>query len=373
MKRTLLFVLLLPVFAYSQAETKNSAPPASANSVSPAEEVLRDTLQEAPAKMERMSETKKLKAVEVSSKDTQQANMRFQQLNYSSNHRSYQRSLTPNEQQQMQSSLNKQISAAPSAFETQLNTYLIGRHNLKLLPFLLKAAALKPNDPTVRQQLLSYYHIVKNTEATDSLITCMKTDGSVPVEQSNYGLQLMQSVQPGNTLIIHGYDDLIAVAENKDESEKTVVSIDLMQSEAYRNQLAAAGYVLPETTVIDTAYVHQFCKDNAGKNLQLSLTIPKDYLQAMSASLFPMGLTFAYNNDLVDTYDWNNKLWNQIWDQSMLTNKQVKWPSNYLPMLLSLRKQYELTELTEMVAEIDRVIKLITSGTNQEKKVNQIR
>ena len=107
MKRTLLFVLLLPVFAYSQAETKNSAPPASANSVSPVEDVLQDTIHEDPAKMERKSETKKLKAVEVSSKDTRQANVRLQQLNYSCNHRSYQRSLTPSEQQQMQSSLNK--------------------------------------------------------------------------------------------------------------------------------------------------------------------------------------------------------------------------------------------------------------------------
>jgi hypothetical protein len=373
MKRTLLFVLLLPVFAYTQAETKNSAPPTSTNSVFPSEEILQDTIQDSPVKLERMGETKKLKAAQASSKDSQQANMRFQQLNYSSNHRSYQRSLTPVEQQQMQSSLNQQTAYAPSAFETQLNTYLIGRHDINLLPFLLKAAAMKPNDPAVRQQLLSYYHIVKNTESTDSLITCMKTDGSIPKEQSNYGLQLMQSIQPGNTLIIHGYEDLIALAEHKDESEQVVVSIDLMQSEAYRTQLAAAGFVLPDKTVIDTAYVHQFCKDNVGKKLQLSVTIPKDYLLAMSSSLFPMGLTFAYNPELVDTYDWNNTLWNQIWNQSLLTNKQVKWPNNYLPMLLSLRKQYELTDQPEMVAEIERVIKQITSGTANEKKVNQIR
>jgi hypothetical protein len=232
---------------------------------------------------------------------------------------------------------------------------------------------MKPNDPIVRQQLLSYYHIAHKTAATDSLITAMKTDGTITPQQSNYGLQLMQSVQPGNTLIIHGYEDLIAVAENKDDQEKTVISIDLMQSEAYRQELKKAGFVLPEQNVIDTAYVLQFCKENMQKNLQLSLTIPKDYLAPMSSALFPMGLTFAYNTDLIDTYDWNNQLWNQIWDQALLTNKQVKWSANYLPMLLSLRKQYELTEQPEMVQEIDRVIKILTEGTKQEKKVNQIR
>lgn len=373
MKRLLLFVLMLPVFAYSQAETKNSAPPASANSLSPQEENTLDSLRETPVKMEAVSTSKKLKVAESANKDTQQANMRFQQLNYSSNHRSYQRSLTSQEKQEMQTSLNQQTAYAPNTFETQLNAYLIGRHNIQLLPFLLKAAAMKPNDLLVRQQLLSYYHIVHNTSATDSLISAMKTDGTITPQQSNYGLQLMQSVQPGNTLIIHGYEDLIAVAENKDVSEKTVVSIDLLQSEAYREELKEAGFVLPEQQVIDTAYVRQFCKDNMSKNLQLSLTVPKDYLEPMSKELFPMGLTFAYNTDLVDTYDWNNQLWNQIWDQTLLTNKQVKWSANYLPMLLSLRKQYELTEQPEMVQEIDRVIKILTEGTKQEKKVNQIR
>lgn len=373
MKRLLLFVFGFPVLAYSQAETKNAAPPAATNSVSPKEEMVHDTLSAEPAQLEEMSISRKSKLVQSTQKDTQQASSRFKQLNYSSNHKSYQRSLSPQEQHEMQVTLNQQIAQAPAAFETQLNTYLLGRHNVQLAPFLLQAAALKPSDPIVRQQLLSYFHIMRNQQANDSLIQHMKSDGSLSAEQSNYGLQLMQSVQPGNTLLIHGYEDLTAVAEHKDDAEKNIVSIDLLQSDAYREQLKNAGYNIPQQSKIDTAFVRQFCTENADKNLQLSMTIPKDYLSPISSNLFPMGLTFAYHPDLVDTYDWNNQLWNQIWDQQLIANKHVKWIGNYLPMLLSLRKQYELTEQTEKVVEIDQIITKITQGTSQEKKVKQMR
>ncbi|MCC6701953.1 MAG: hypothetical protein IT221_10545, partial [Fluviicola sp.] len=157
-----------------------------------------------------------------------------------------------------------------------------------------------------------------------------------------------------------------------DPSKSTIISIDLMQSESYRQSLINQGFQLPTSSIIDTAYFREFCTLNKYRNLQLSMTIPKEYLQVMSSDLFPIGLTFGLNEELIDTYSWNNHLWHDVWDQAQLLNATSTFMlNNYLPTLISLKKQYELMELVEEAAAVNKVIVAIASKTQLNDKVKK--
>jgi hypothetical protein len=152
--------------------------------------------------------------------------------------------------------------------------------------------------------------------------------------------------------------------------EIKLISLDLLQSETYRNGLAQAGYILPSETVINTDYLSSFCSLNNDKKLALSMTIPKDYLLPIQSFLFPVGLVFEYRKEYSisepSLVARNEQLWNtSLEKQNVYQYKSMEsnnLSSNYLPMLLFLKSSYLLTNEADKLIHIDKEI-----GTIAEK------
>jgi hypothetical protein len=148
-----------------------------------------------------------------------------------------------------------------------------------------------------------------------------------------------------------------------------------MQSETYRADWASKDLVLPESTVIDTAYLTELCELNSGKLLQLSLTLPKDYFIPMKNNLYPIGLTFRYSSSPVDNYSVNYNLWKETLKFQLINetanDSGDKWCSNYLPMLVSLRKQLVLQGNTAEEELVNKAILKIGTKTNNPEKVKK--
>ena len=111
-----------------------------------------------------------------------------------------------------------------------------------------------------------------------------------------YAADLVNSVPSNGTLLLHGYTELIPVNYEKNTLGRTdleLISVDLMQSPDYQASLESRGYVMPNSTFIDTTFVQTFCALNVSKNIYLSMSFPKEYFQGISSSLNTAGLTFA--------------------------------------------------------------------------------
>ena len=193
----------------------------------------------------------------------------------------------------------------------------------------------------------------------------------------NYAEDILLSAPKNGTLITHGFDDSYAVwylqSQKKIRTDVELISLDFMQSEYYRDQLKKKGYSLPNSKNIDVSYFAQFCKLNASRKLSASLTMPKEYFRPVLLNVYLVGLVFEYHTDRFENFKANEYLWNSRLKKHLINNvydeTSKHLSSNYLPMLLQMRKVYGQKGDTDKVKEMDRVVDKIGA---QCKKYDQV-
>jgi hypothetical protein len=292
-----------------------------------------------------------------------------------------QRSPTPAQQSQMDGTVSFFETNAPQSFEYNYFKYTSGNYNTDLFSNLEEAEKLKPNNADVQVQMVAY-HMIKNStnEALvylDKLIENKRLAASVVV----YAEDVLRSVPTNGVLITHGFDDTYGVwyAQMKKGIRKDVqiISLDLMQSETYRSELKAKGFVIPNAQVIDVAFLRQFCNMNATGNISISLTAPKEYFKPMLSSVYLTGLVFEYKTSAFDNFWRNEALWNKdlkkLLVEDSMDEKGRALSSNYLPMLFQMRKVYGQTGEAYKVKEMDAAIDKIGAQTNKYQQVQKMK
>ena len=292
-----------------------------------------------------------------------------------------QRSPTEFKQQQMNGAVSYFETNAPESFEYHYYKYISGNYNTVLFPHLQKAEQLKPNNSDVHVQMTSYYMVMNaDNEALkylDKLVTSKRLAPSVVL----YAEDVLRSVPENGVLITHGFDDTYGVwyAQIKKGIRKdvTIISLDLMQSSKYLDLLKSKGFVIPNSSVIDVAFLNQFCHANASENLSISLTTPKDYFKSMLSQVYLSGLVFEYRTSTFDNFWRNEILWDKELKKELVENtvdeKGRSLSSNYLPMLFQMRKVYNQTGKDQKVKEMDAAIDKIGAQTNKYQQVQKMK
>jgi len=290
-----------------------------------------------------------------------------------STHNRASRSATPVQQKQMNSSLGYMNTLAPSAFETNLFNYVNGRYDSDSANYLFEAAEINPSDPLLRKQLSAYYLVEEKGELADSVTQTLFQDGTYCAGMNYYANDLSFSVPATNTIVVHGIDDLLPLAQVQSEGNKTfeIVSLELLQSKDYRKSLEKLGYKIPASKIVDTAFLVDFVQMNADKNIQLSMTLPKEYLANFMPNLYPMGLTFVLKQS-DDLNKFNAELWENDWNKDLLIKGTGDWSDNltknYLPTLYTLQKYYRAEGKEEEVIKIQQVIDAISARNGIKPK-----
>lgn len=298
---------------------------------------------------------------------------------YSSNRQLTRRSASPVEQMNMDVAVGYYNSTMPNSFESHFYTYLAGHYNTALFPELEAAAAIEPENTEVKKQLAAYHIITQDSSEALPIIADLIEQDVVSQGQLLYANDLLISNEENAVLVLHGFDDMFAAYyvqhNNAVRNDVELLSLDFMQSEAYRNHWKEKGFDLPESATIDTAYLGELCKLNQEKPLQLSMTIPKPYFVPVKANLYPVGLTFRYSTLPVNNYESNYRLWKQDFDFGLLESetedRNDNWCSNYLPMLVTLKKQLSISgdkAEEEMVGKTIRKVGEKTGNLERVKK-----
>ena len=285
-------------------------------------------------------------------------------------------------QQQMDQAVDYLEQSAPESFEYHFFSYQAGNYNIELVDHLNQAELLRPNNSDVQIQKTAYHIIQGEGKEAISYLDKLIASKRLSDEALNYSEDLVLSVPKSGTLITHGFDDTYGAYYQQltkgTDSDFMIISLDFLQSEKYQLKLKEFGYFLPKSSVIDVAYLTEFCALNVAKNLTISMTVPKEYLIGISNKLYVTGLVFEYQNDSeYNNFSRNDELWNEVLKKKAIdkfvTDKGRQLSANYLPMLLHLSKVYGELNEPKKKQQVDTVIDKIAIQSNKYEQVKQLK
>lgn len=298
-----------------------------------------------------------------------------------------QRNLSPQDQTKMDKDVQLLGQLAPESFEYNLYAYISGNYDVSRISFLKKAAQLQPTNEDVIIQYAAYH--VSLGEIENAIKYLDQWERSLSSDFSNviYAKDVLNSVDENGLLVVHGVNDsygvLLQQLKNKLRPDVQIVSLELLQSEQYKKLMKDKGLKFPESELIDKSYLEEFCKLNKEKNPFLSMTIPREYLIAMTSKLFAIGLTFEYSEQAdLDNFYRNEFLWNSKLTKDLIKelekkeieiNQENQLVSNYLPMLLQMRQVYIQNNELDRKQEIDFVLDKIGHATGKKDLIDKIK
>ena len=259
----------------------------------------------------------------------------------------FQRTPLSAEQSEMDAKVKQLELISPNSWEYQLAYYLAGNYNLDRSLALEKAYQMNPENLEVQKQYVSLTYMTGDTVSAQNALSLMSVNDVISMEVASYTSDVLTSCSMNSTLITHGFEDTYGALFNQFShqlrSDVKVISLDFLQSPQYRQALEGKGYVLPKSTKIDVGYLSQFCYLNADKELFLSVTIPRSYLEPLSKKLFPVGVTFEYTDKPAEDLPIRQEnLWFEQLNKYGLTEgeERSKFAMNYIPLLLYLEQKY---------------------------------
>jgi hypothetical protein len=290
------------------------------------------------------------------------------------------RTPTLEQQAEMNTAIDYYKLNAPESFEYHYFTYIAGNYNLDLIMHLEKAKELKPTNSDVIVQMAAYHTIISDTSASTKELSQLVQMGKIEADVLTYDNALLNSVSTNGVLLTHGFDDaygsLYLQQNNNVRNDVKIVSLDLMQSKVYRDSLQKDGFQMPNSQVVDVQFFQDFCAQNQSKNLNLSMTFPKPYLQPQINQLEVQGLVYVFKDPSKNMASENQKIWKTLSlsksFENMNTEKGKQLTANYLPMLFYLRDLYEKQNKKNEIPPIDKAIDKIGIQTNKLKQIQTI-
>ena len=298
----------------------------------------------------------------------------------SSNQRT-QRSPSISQQIEMDNAVKYFESNSPNSFEHNFFYYVSGNYDVSRQDFLNEAERLRPNNSDVQIQKAALFMIKGDTKNSVVYIEKLIKVERLTASAINYGKDVLISTPMNGTLITHGFDDTYSVWYAQKQlgirTDVKLISLDFMQSDFYRNELKRKGYQLPNSGVVDVQFFNSFCSLNKTKGLSASLTLPKEYLSGMLSELYVTGLVFEYHNGSFSNFSRNDDLWRNKLNKELINQandeKGKQLSSNYLPMLLQLRKVYHEKGDSRNVTLIDADIDKVGVQCRKYDKVQQLK
>jgi hypothetical protein len=271
----------------------------------------------------------------------------FSMVRQNSKSNKFQRTPIAAEQAEMDAKVKQLELISPNSWEYQLAYYSAGNYNLDRSAALEKAYEMNQENLEVQKQYISLKYINGDTLNAGNTLSLLSLNEDISLAVERYTSDILTSCTMNSTLITHGFEDTYGTLFNQFNHQQRmdvkVISLDFLQSPQYREKLKGLGYNLPKSTKIDVAYLGQFCALNTEKEIFLSVTIPRNYLEPLSKKLFPVGLTFQHvDSPAEDLPIRQENLWFEQLNKYGLTEgeERSKFAMNYMPLLMYLEAKY---------------------------------
>lgn len=322
------------------------------------------------SKKEAKGKSYKMRSKDLESTKTTQLNNSFNQTKRVASRQDFQRSPTIEQQVKMDEISKQMLEDNPEGMESNLNYYSAGNYSVDREVNLKKAQNLQPQNPDILKYVAANALIKDNKEEAKISLSQLNAMSTLSNESISYGQDIVESACGNSTLITHGFNDTYGVSyvqiNNYDNcsSNLNIISLDFLQSDFYRKRLSNDGYYVPQSKIINVAFLKEFCEKNSFKNIAISMTLPKPYLIELAPKLYPAGVVFEYGDKPRKSYEELANLWNKKLNKKVIYNYQSplsnKLSANYLPLLIYLSQynqnnSYDLKQ-NQYNTEIKRIM-----------------
>ena len=352
-----------------------------------------DSFKESSKKEEsKKVKTKQQKAATVTSKDksilekneSSASTMEVLNQNFSSVYdeirmQGNQRNPSEEQQEELNKTLQTIEAIDSNSFDYHIMKVKAGNYEVNNYYHLAKANELNALNLEVQRQLLAYYTITADTTSMKLTLDNQFKNKQIPTEHIDYGSDVINSLPLNSTVITHSFDDSYSVLfhqlSNQERQDVTVINLDFCQSKNYRDLLVKKGYQIAYDGKIDTKFLADFVVQNPSKNINLAMTLPKDYFLNQTEALAICGLVFAPGNEM-SLEDFNQSLWETRLSKKVLfteTELGRRLSKNYLPLLLNLSQYYQEKNQLDKKREIDDWITKIGKKTNVSDQLKKLK
>jgi hypothetical protein len=290
-----------------------------------------------------------------------------------------QRNPTAEQQEELNKMLQSIETIDSNSFDYHIMKVKAGNYEVNNFYHLAKANELNALNTEVQRQLLAYYTIIADTTSMKLTLDNQFKNKQIPTEHIDYGSDVIHSLPLNSTVITHSFDDSYSVLfhqlSNQERQDVTVINLDFCQSKNYRDLLVKKGYQIAYDGKIDTKFLADFVVQNPSKNINLAMTLPKDYFLNQPEALAICGLVFAPGNEM-SLEDFNQSLWETRLSKKVLfteTELGRRLSKNYLPLLLDLSQYYQKKNQLDKKREIDDWITKIGKKTNVYDQLKKLK
>lgn len=290
-----------------------------------------------------------------------------------------QRNPTAEQQEELNKMLQSIETIDSNSFDYHIMKVKAGNYDVNNYYHLAKANELNALNLEVQRQLLAYYTITADTTFMKLTLDNQFKNKQIPTEHIDYGSDVINSLPLNSTVITHSFDDSYSVLfhqlSNQERQDVTVINLDFCQSKNYRDLLVKKGYQIAYDGKIDTKFLADFVVQNPSKNINLAMTLPKDYFLNQTEALAICGLVFTPGNEM-SLEDFNQSLWETRLSKKVLfteTELGKRLSKNYLPLLLDLSQYYQEKNQLDKKREIDDWITKIGKKTNVSDQLKKLK
>ena len=353
-KLRLFFLLVLTTPVYSQVPVNSNNFNGATIPQKPEFESLSDSVFEKKLLQEVIITSKKSVSFETEVENYK--NIRAKQKENSKS-----RSASPALQSQMNQQAEQLMQIDPSHVEAKVLFYDAGNYDAARSFALKEALNQNPRHQEALYLSAANAFVVGDTAGFAKEFQTLSAMEYFPSDVLCYSEDVVASVPQGYSLITHGRLDTYGFLWQQIKGARGDlfnVSLELLQSPQYREQMVKKNLRLPTTNSIDVDYLRNFIRLNPDRKFAFSMTLPKPYIVDFQKELLPNGLVFLYQPDasLEESYATNLHLNSSLKFLECGQKKDENYRfllNNYLPMLMFIEAASEHEKTIDQTIKSD--------------------
>lgn len=312
---------------------------------------------------------------EIQQLEKQYFHLRSQSVN------AYSKEIEEAEQRQLDKVVDELEEKASNTFEYHYIKFINSNFDTDHKVHLDKAFELAPNKADLYDDYIGFYEVANSPSKKQSFCRLLKQSGTIRSEVYNYNYNVLMSLESNALLFVNGQEDTypVWVLQEVDGVRKdvTILNIDLMANEAYRNRLLKKLGLRHSSSnkYNKTQFIQRLAQQNSGRPVYFGLTFSKQVVNSLKGQLYTTGLAMRYSKTKVDNVPLIKERWETKFRQpnpfKVTDSKSRKMQMNYILPLMILWKNYQTTGQTAAAKKLKALILQIASNNRKKDQVEQ--
>ena len=281
----------------------------------------------------------------------------------------------------------------PNSFEANHMKWWDGNNNPEMLPFLMKAYEIDPNDVRAFADLMIHYEIKRDKTKFKQFTNQLFLANDLPSSLLNWGYNLLSELDLNAIVFTAGDNDTyagwIAQGAKNFREDVTVINTYLITDDDYRNKIFEELKIPVLDIKVSKGIQEDFeknqqlvfehiLKNKVGIPVYVSTTAISYFENKFAENLFLTGLSYKYSDNEFDNISIIQRNYEsrylldylkQNFSFHQMNNHAKYFDETYIPSMLKLYKHYQESESLYKMKNLEPLILSISENSGQQTEI----